>query len=414
MLLFSYKAIDNNGKIVRGKRVANNEQELAERLRQSGLEMLRAKQVSSRSIFDSLQNFHLGSVSRIELIEFSNNMGVMLKAGVPLVDALLELREDQGNRYFKNVLDSIIEQVEGGDRLNAALKKHPRVFPEIYSNIIEIGENTGRLDNVFFDLARHYKRIDDLTKNVQKAMIYPITVLLVLVGVSVFFLVKLFPTMFTMLTAFKVKELPMMTKGFMRLSSFFQNNFLWIILGIFFFIVIIYILRKIRTTRYFFDWMELRLPYIRGFYLQLRMATFARYLSMLQSAGIDIIRSLDLATQSINNLILERLLKHSRKRILEGNSLSATLRGGAIIPNMVVRMIGVGEAAGTLPQQLEFVANYYDEGLERKIAVALAVLEPLMILVLAAMVLSLIAAMFQPMYGIFTDIFKMYGGGGAY
>lgn len=411
MLLFSYKAIDKKGKIVRGKRVANNEQELAERLSQSGFELLRAKEVHSRSFFDSLQNFQLGSVSRVELIEFSNNMGVMLKAGVPLVDALLELREDQGNRYFKNVLDSIIEQVEGGDRLNTAFKKHPRVFPEIYSNIIEIGENTGRLDSVFFDLARHYKRIDDLTKNVQKAMIYPITVLLVLVGVSVFFLVKLFPTMFAMLTAFNVKELPTMTTAFMRLSSFFQNNFLWILIGIFFFIIMIYILRKIRTTRYFFDWMELRLPYIRGFYLQLRMATFARYLSMLQSAGIDIIRSLDLATQSINNLILERLLKRSRKRILEGNTLSSTLRGGAIIPNMVVRMIGVGEAAGTLPQQLEFVANYYDEGLERKIAVALAVLEPLMILVLAAMVLSLIAAMFQPMYGIFTDIFKMYGGG---
>jgi type II secretory pathway component PulF len=411
MLLFNYKAIDNRGKIVRGKRAAANEQELAERLRQSGLEMLRAKQTSSSSLFDSLQNIQIGSVSRVELVEFSNNMGVMLKAGVPLVDALLELREDQGNRYFKNILYSIIEQVEGGDRLNTAFKKHTRVFPEIYANIIEIGENTGRLDSVFFDLARHYKRIDDLVKNVKKAMIYPITILLLLITVSVFFLVKLFPTMFTMLAAFNVKELPLLTTGFMRLSSFFQNNFLWIIIGTFFFFVLIYILRKIKTTRYFFDWMELRIPYVRGFYLQLRMATFARYLSMLQSAGIDIIRSMDLATQSINNLILERLLKQSRKRILEGNTLSATLRGGAIIPNMVVRMIGVGEAAGTLPEQLEFVANYYDEGLERKIAVALAVMEPLLIIILAGMVLSLIAAMFQPMYGIFTDIFKIYGGG---
>lgn len=408
---YHYKAIDNKGKIVRGKRVANSQQELAERLRFSGLELLKSRLVSSESIIDALQNFQLGSVSRIELIEFSNNMAVMLKAGVPLVDGLLELREDQGNRYFKNVLDSIVEQVEGGDRLNRALKKHPRVFPEIYANIVEIGENTGRLDSVFFDLARHYKRIDDLTKNVQKAMIYPITVLLILIAVSVFFLVKLFPTMFTMLTAFNVEDLPAMTTGFMWLSSFFQNNLLWILIGIFLFFTLIYVLRKIKTTRYFFDWLELRVPFVRGFYLQLRMATFARYLAMLQSAGIDIIRSMDLATQSVNNLILEGLLKHSRKRILEGNTLSATLRGGAIIPNMVVRMIGVGEAAGTLPEQLEFVANYYDEGLERKIVMALAIMEPLLILVLAVMVLSLIAAMFQPMYGIFTDIFKIYGGG---
>ncbi|RZB36054.1 MAG: type IV pilus assembly protein PilC [Desulfobacteraceae bacterium Eth-SRB2] len=408
---FAYKATDARGQIVSGRRVANNQQELTARLHQSGLELLRAKPVSSKPIFASLQALQLGRVSRVELIEFSNNMGVMLKSGVPLIDALSELREDQANRYFRNILDNIIEQIQGGDLLNKALKKHPRAFPEIYSNILEIGENTGRLDHVFFDLARHFKRIDDLTKNVRKAMIYPIAVLLVLITVAVFFLVKLFPTMFNLLTAFKVEELPPMTTGFMWLSSFFQANLLWIFIGVFVFFLLIYILRRIKTTRYFFDWLELRLPYIRGFFLQLRMATFARYLSMLQSAGVDIIRSMDLATQSINNLILERLLKQSRQRIMEGNTLSATLRGGTLIPNMVVRMIGVGEAAGTLPEQLEFVANYYDEGLERKIDVALAVMEPMMIIILGALVLSMIIAMFQPMYGVFTDVFKLYGGG---
>ncbi len=407
---FAYKAVDTHGKIVRGSRMANSYQELAIRLRRSGVELLKAKPISSKPMFETLRSIQFGSVSRMELIEFSNNMGVMLKAGVPLVEALAELREDQGNRYFKNILDTIVEQIEGGDPLNSALKKHPRAFPEIFSNIIEIGENTGRLDSVFFDLAKHFKRIDDLTKNARKAMIYPITVLLILIAVSVFFLVKVFPTMFNLLTAFKVEELPALTSGFLWLSTFLQNNLLWIFLGVVLFFLVIYILRRIETTRYFFDWLELKLPYVRGFFLQLRMATFARYLSMLQAAGIDIIRSMDLATQSVRNLVIERLLKHSRQRIMEGNSLSATLRGGSLIPNMVVRMIGVGEAAGTLPEQLEFVANYYDEGLERKIAVALAVMEPLMILVLAAMALSLIVALFQPMYGIFTDVFKMYGG----
>lgn len=410
MAQFSYKAIDHRGKIVSGYRVADNQEELRARLNQSGLELLRAKPVSGKTIFASLHSLRFGRVSRVELIEFSNNMGVMLKSGVPLVDAISELREDQGNRYFKNILDNINEQIQSGEMLNRALKKHPRAFPEIYCNILEIGENTGRLDSVFFDLARHFKRIDDLTKNVRKAMIYPITVLLILIAVAVFFLVKLFPTMFNLLTAFKVEKLPPITKGFMWLSSFFQANLSWILIGTFVFFLLIYILRRIKTTRYFFDWLEIRLPYIRGFFLQLRMATFSRYLSMLQSAGVDIIRSMDLATQSINNLILERVLKHSRQRIMEGNTLSATLRGGTFIPNMVVRMIGVGETSGTLPEQLEFVANYYDEGLERKIAVALAVMEPFMIVILGTMVLSMIMAMFQPMYGLFTDVFKLYGG----
>jgi type II secretory pathway component PulF len=405
---FRYKAIDTRGKIVSGSLVTNNQQELAERLRRSGLELLKARSLSSKSGFESLTTLQFGRVSRVELIEFSNNMGVMLRAGVSLVDALSELREDQGNRYFKNILDSTIQQLESGDPLNRALKKHPRVFSDIYCNIIEIGENTAKLDNVFLDLARHLKRIDSLVKNARKAMIYPVTVLVLLIGISVFFLVKLFPTMFGMLTAFDVKEIPPMTAGFLWLSNFFQDNLLWIFIGVILFFLSIYLLRKFKPTRYYFDWLEIRLPYIKGFFLQLRMATFARYLSMLQFAGVDILKSMDLAIQSINNIVLERLLMHSRRRIMEGNSLSSTLRGGSIIPNMVVRMIGVGEAAGTLPEQLEFVANYYDEGLERKIAVALAVMEPLMILVLAAMALSLIIAMFQPMYEIISGGFQMY------
>jgi len=405
---FRYKAINTRGKIFSGSLVANNQQELAERLRRSGLELLKARSLSSKSGFESLATFQFGRVSRFELIEFSNNMGVMLRAGVPLLDALSELREDQGNRYFKNILDSTIQQLESGDPLNRALKKHPRVFSDIYCNIIEIGENTAKLDNVFLDLARHLKRIDSLVKNARKAMIYPVTVLVLLIGISVFFLVKLFPTMFGMLAAFDVKEIPPMTAGFLWLSNFFQDNLLWIFIGVILFFLSIYLLRKFEPTRYYFDWLEIRLPYIKGFFLQLRMATFARYLSMLQFAGVDILKSMDLAIQSINNIVLERLLMHSRRRIMEGNSLSSTLRGGSIIPNMVVRMIGVGEAAGTLPEQLEFVANYYDEGLERKIAVALAVMEPLMILVLAAMALSLIIAMFQPMYEIISGGFQMY------
>jgi type IV pilus assembly protein PilC len=407
---YAYKAVDSRGNMVKGRRVADSELELADLLRRTGMELLKARPISSLRLFSSLQNVQFGSVSRMELIEFSNNIGVMLKGGVPLVEALSELREDQSNRYFKNILDNIVEQIEGGLSLNEALKNHPKAFPKVYANIVEIGENSGRLDNVFFDLARHFKRIEDLAKNARKAMIYPAAVLLILIAVSIFFLVKVFPTMFALLTAFKVEKLPPLTSAFLWLSTFLQDNLLWIFLGGVAFVIGIHVLRRIPSTRYYFDWLELRLPYIRGFFLQLRMATFARYLSMLQAAGVQIIPSMELATQAVHNLVIERLLKHSLERIIEGNALSATLRGGSLIPHMVVRMIAVGETAGTLPEQLEFVANYYDEGLERKIAVAMAVMEPVMILILACMTLSLIIALFEPMYGIFTDVFKMYGG----
>ena len=401
---FVFKAADPYGKVINGQRAANSKLELADRLSQTGLVLLKAKPVSTSSFLKSFQGIQFGSVKKEEVIEFSNSMGVMLKAGVPLVESLCELREDQGNKYFKNIMDDMIEQVQGGTALNKAFKKHPSAFPELYANIIEIGESTGQLDTVFFNLGRHFKRIDDLNKNVRKAMIYPITVLLVLIAVSVLFLVKVFPALFDMLKEFGDGKLPPLTNFFLQLSTFMQMHWLWVLVGLIGFCMLISFLRRIKTTRYYFDLFEIRLPFIKGFFIQLRMATFARYLSMLQGAGVDILRSMDLATQSVNNLVIERILKHARQGIEEGKSLSQTLRGGSLIPNMVVRMIGIGESSGTLPEQLEFVANYYDEGLERRIALALTVIEPLLILVLATMALSLVAALFQPMYGLFTNV----------
>ena len=408
MPTFAYKALDKQGQIVKGRYEVQNRSELDMRLHRRGLEALAVREVNSQSLLDNIGNWNLGKVTRTELIEFSNNMAVMHQAGVPVVESLKEIKEDQENKYFKRILDSIIERIQGGDNISEAMKQFPKCFPMIYTNIIEIGERSGRLDTVFYELARSYKRIDDLIKNARKAMIYPTFVISVLIGVAAFFVVKVFPIITGFLVEFDIEELPPLTIGFMWLSNFVKAHWFLIVAGALFFLLLIYTLRKIKTTRYYFDWLELNLPYVKSFFLLLRMSFFSRYLAMLQSAGVDIIKSLDLSIPSTNNLVMEKLLKRSRERIMGGASLSATLRESRLIPNMPVRMIAIGEAAGTLPEQLDFVANHYDEILERKIAFYLAIVEPLLILVLAAMVLSLIGALFQPLYGIFTEIFSMY------
>jgi type II secretory pathway component PulF len=140
------------------------------------------------------------------------------------------------------------------------------------------------------------------------------------------------------------------------------------------------------------------------------MAFFARYLATLQKAGVDILKSLELATQSINNLVLQKQISKSRDDVEAGSLLSRTLKGNRFIPNMVIRMISIGEAAGTLPKQLEFVAQYYDEELERKISVALAMLEPILIILMAGIGLALVLAVLLPMYGMMDQIFGAYSG----
>lgn len=409
---YIYKAVDTNGKVIKGSRLANSIAELEFRLRRGGLELLDARESSpNRGIrFFRDLGLKLGRVSRQELIEFSNNMGVMLRAGVPLMDAIIELREDQENRFFKGILDTIIEDVSAGNPLHESMRKRSSCFPPLYASIVEIGENTGRLDTVFFELETHYKRIEDLNKNARKALIYPSFVVAVLFLVAIVFLGKVFPVIFSMFEEFDT-DLPMVTRVFVSLSNIVKNNWGLVIAGILIFIVLIVILRKIPRTRYYFDWLELNIPYVKGFFLQLRMAFFARYLSMLQNAGVDILKSLDLSIQSINNMVLQKLLGISRQRVEGGISLSSTLKENRFVPNMVVRMISVGEMAGTLPDQLEFVADYYDEGLERKIAFALALMEPILIVVLAGVAMALVMAVLMPAYDIVSSVLSDYSVG---
>lgn len=407
---YAYTAADAGGTIVKGVRFANNAEELAFHLKEAGLYLVEFKEARAQELRNFLENIQIKSVSRRELVEFSNNMGVMIKAGVALIQALNELREDSDNKYFKRVLGEIIENIQSGDSLHAAMGKQPRVFPELYVNVVQIGESTGRLETSFFDLSRHYKRIDDLIRNVRKASIYPSFVVIALICAAFVFLTLVFPPLFSLLTEFKV-PLPLVTQVVMAVSSALQTRWPLILAGIIGFIILFVVLRKNKKTKYYIDWCELNFPLIRNVFIQLRMAFFMRYLSMLVSAGMDILRSLELAIQSVNNLVIQKFLTASRQRVIEGELFSDSLRKIRFVPNMVTRMVGIGEESGNLPEQMEYIAEYYNEELERKIAVALALMEPILIFLLAAMALALVMGVLLPLYNLVSTLSTGVGTG---
>ncbi len=407
---YAYSAANHQGTIVKGARFANDENELIATLKNAGLQVVEYEESASQSFFRKLDTIQLGGVSRRELIEFSNNAGVMIKAGVPIITALDELREDAENKYFKKVLGDIIADIQAGDTLNDSMAKRPKVFPELYTNVIEIGENTGSLDTVFFDLARHFKRIDDLVSNVRKAMIYPSFVLVVLIVVSFVFLIKVFPPLFDLMGEFNV-ELPLITVIVMNTSKFLQDFWILIIGAIIGFFVLFAMARNNRKTRYYIDWCELNIPLLKGLFIQLRLAFFMRYLSMLLVAGMDILRSLKLANESVHNLVINKFLNTSRQRVLDGDLFSESLKGSKFMPNMVLRMISIGEQAGNLPEQMEYVAEHYNEELERKISTALALMEPLLIVILAVFALSLAMGVLLPLYNLVSTLSTGVGQG---
>jgi len=406
---YVFKAINDKGEITRGTRFAYDLFELQQRLSRGNLDLLTAREIRSTQIFKALQSLTLGGVSRGSVIEFSNNMRVLLAAGVPLVEAMTELKDEEKGGPLKRILGSVVEDVQSGETLHGAMAKWPKCFPPLYANVIEIGENTGQLDTVFGELVIHFSRIEDLKKNARKALIYPSFVFLTLVVVAVIFLGKVFPVIEKMFEEFELTKLPAITEFFLSLSNIIQSKSLYLVAGAVTLVILIVVLRSFKATRYYFDWLEINLPFIKTFFRQLRMAFFARYLATLQKAGVDILRSLELATQSINNLVLQKIMTNCRQDVLEGRQLSESLRmESKIIPNMVIRMISIGEVSGTLPEQLEFVASYYDEALERRIGIFLALLEPILIVLLAGMGLALIMAILMPMYEFMGQLFLNY------
>jgi type II secretory pathway component PulF len=380
---FSYKATDASGLIIKGMRSASSDAELAAHLHQAGLHLLEYKQTRFKALHSFWEMLKLGNVSRRDLIDFSNNMGVMLRAGVPLVQ-----QEDMDNRYFKKVIKSLIDNITAGDSLNEALAREPKTFPDIYVNVIAIGEETGLLDDVFFDLARHFKRIDDLILQTRKAFIYPSFVILALFLAAYVYLSMVFPLLFSLLEQFEVK-LPLITIIMQKLSNFMQVWWPYVFAAITLFIVL---------------FVELNLPGVKKVFIQLRMAFFMRYMSMLLGAGINTLRGMELAIQSMNNLVLREVMSGCHSEITAGSMLSDAFRKRKIIPRMVTRMISVGEESGNVSKQMEYVADQYEEDLSRRISWALTIMEPVLIFILAGLALALIMGILLPIYDLVTEL----------
>ena len=400
---YSYRASDQKGKIRIGTVFAYNDDDLREKLRQNNLYFLEIIEGKQYAVLEALQASQPGGLSRKQLVEFSNNIGIMLNAGVPLITALEELREDADNKYIQKMLGEITESIQGGDSLNAAIAKRAKDFPELYVSLIKIGEETGRLSDIFFNCAKHYKRIDDLIKSTRKAMLYPAFVLVALVLAAFVFLALVFPPLFDLLFDLGV-ELPLITRIVMAISSGLKNHWFLITVGITLFIILIIALRRHKPTRYWFDWAEINIPVLKPLMIQLRMTFFLRYLALLLNAGVDILKGLELATASTNNLVVEEKMAEVKQKVIEGEQFSRSLKQVDFIPNTVVRMVSVGETSGTLSEQMDYLADVYNEELERRIDGAIAMLEPALIFVMAGLALALVMAVLLPLYNMVSTI----------
>ncbi|GMU64222.1 MAG: fimbrial assembly protein PilC [Acidobacteriota bacterium] len=342
-------------------------------------------------------------VSSKRVAIFTRQFSVMLDAGLPLVQCLEILGEQEEDRTFRDIIQAVRTDVESGASLADAMKKHPKAFNNLYVSMIQAGEAGGILDVILQRLALYIEKVVRLQSQVKSALVYPVSVLLIAAGVVYIILWKVIPV-FSQLFAGLGGELPWLTQIVVDASNF-VGRFGWLV--IIAMIGLYFAIRQYHKThggRRIIDGLLLKIPIIGMLLRKIAVARFCRTLATLTSSGVPILDGLEITARTSGNAIIEDAIMAVRKAVEEGKTLSGPLADTKVFPPMVVQMINVGEQTGALDQMLSKIADFYEEEVDTAVAGLMKLIEPLMIVILGSIIGTIVTAMYLPMYAILNKI----------
>jgi len=397
MPVFLWEGKDRTGSVQKGEYEAPNEAAVRVYLR--GIRITPTKVSSkSKSIFSNkLGGARQQKIKIKDVVIFTRQFSTMIDAGLPLVQGLEILAAQQVNKSFKRVLIDIKETVEGGSTLADSLKKHPKVFDELYVNLVAAGEVGGILDTILQRLAVNMEKIAALKRKVKGAMLYPSIVMTVAVGVVAVLLIFVIPIFATMFAEFG-KELPAFTQMVINFSHWFAKGIIPIlfVLGLFSFLFAKFY--KTPKGRLLVDGFILKAPIIGDLVRKVAIARFTRTLGTMISSGVPILDGLDIVGRTAGNKVVQNALDATRKSISEGKTFAEPLTTSGVFPPMVVQMIAVGESTGALDSMLSKIADFYDEEVDAAVSALTSMIEPILILFLGGTIGTLVIAMYLPIF----------------
>jgi len=398
MPVYDYKGKSLGGKVVQGELKAKNRQELERFLRANKILVTNVTKKPSQI------RIKIGSgIKKIDISRFTRQFATMISAGLPMVQCLEILGTQTESPDFRRIINEVKESVQSGSTLSEAMGKHRKAFDELYVNMVEAGEVGGALDTILVRLAAYREKADRLIRKVKGAMVYPIVVMVVAIGVTfamLRFIVPVFAKMFSGLGA----ELPAPTQFVMNLSNFLKNNTILIILGIIgLFVAYKFIVRK-PGGRLSVDKLKLRIPLLGDLIRKSAISRFTRTLATLLSSGVSILDALNITARTAGNMVLQNAIKQSMVSIAEGETITAPLKDCGVFPPMVTQMISVGEKTGGLDEMLSKIADFYDEEVDAAVAALTSIIEPVIIVFMGAMIGGILIAMYLPMFDIVGKI----------
>lgn len=393
MKKFKYKAMKNDGTKTTGEYEANSRDDVMEMITSNGYYPLKVEEV----IESATINIHR-KIKVKEISIFCRQMYTMLDAGVPLINALNLMSTQVTNKHLVEIVKELEEDVRKGEMLSNSMRKFPEAFPTLLTSMVESGEASGNLDEMFLRMSTHFEKENKINNKVKAAMIYPI--ILAIVGVAALIVVMTFvmPTFVSLFDSSDAK-LPAATRFLIGLSSFMGNHFIMVI-GILIAIVVgVVLYSKTESGIYFFAKLKISFPLIKDLNRKMIVSRFTRTLSTLLASGVSLVESLPIVSAVLNNVIAEDEVLKIRERVVKGEGLSTPIEDCELFPPMLSSMVRIGEESGALDDMLNKTADFYDEEVEQAIQTLTSMLEPIMIIIMGLVIGFMVIALMLPLYG---------------
>lgn len=399
MAKFQWEATTRTGEKRKGAMEAESAEIVENRLRGDGLTIQRVKKEPKQITIT------IGSgVSPKDLQIFTRQLATMIDAGLPLVQCLDILAAQTPNKIFGKILTQVKQSVEQGSTFSDALKKHPRVFDDLYVNLVAAGEVGGILDTILNRLAIYIEKNVKLKGQIKSAMFYPVGILVVAIGVIAVMLIKVIPTFEDMYKNMGNAQLPAATRFVISISHGFLNRWYLYVGSLVGLIAAVTMMRRTERGKEVFDRFMLRIPIIGPTLRKIVVARFTRTLGTLLSSGVPILDALDICARTSGNKVVQNGIMRAREKISEGHDMAGPLAESKVFPSMVVQMIGVGEQTGAMDQMLGKIADFYEEEVDAAVSALTSLIEPVMMAFLGVVVGGLIIAMYLPIFNLAGNI----------
>jgi len=398
MALYSYQAINDQGKSSKGLQDAANVIDLEMRLKRGGLDLIDARVDTGK------YRIGRGRIKRPELITFFFNLEQLTHAGVPLLESLADLRDTMSDMHFREIIASLIETIEGGKKLSLAMAEYPDAFDKIFVSLVHAGEESGRLPEVFLHITESLKWQDEMASHTRNIMIYPAFVGVIVVAITFFLMIYLVPQLVGFIKGMG-QEIPIQTRILLATSVFFVDYwYVLLALPIALPILAKLIIASSPEMRFRFDNLKLNLWVTGPILRKIILARFANTFAMMYGSGVSVLDCIANSRDVVNNHVFAKSLGEVAHEIESGKNLTQSFQQAGMFPPLVIRMLKVGEATGSLDKALLNISYFYDRDVKDAIRKVQVMIEPIMTLILGALLGWVILSVLSPIYDIIGKV----------